>query len=95
MARRGWGDDGIYWIESRKRYAGAISLGWGPDGRRQRKVVYGRTKQEVKDKLTELHEDLAQSVQTSRGFTLLVAVNDWLVDGMDGRCRRLPSTAPC
>jgi hypothetical protein len=33
MARRGWGDDGIYWVESRKRYAGAISLAWGPDGK--------------------------------------------------------------
>ncbi len=83
MARRGWGDDGIYWVESRKRYAGAISLGWGPDGKRQRKVVHGRTKQEVKDKLKEAHEDAAQSVKTSRDYTLRQAVNDWLAEGMD------------
>jgi integrase len=83
MTRRGWGDDGIYWVESRKRYAGAISLGWGADGKRARKVVYGRTKQEVKDKLKEAHEDAAAAVKTSRDYTLLHAVNDWLADGMD------------
>lgn len=59
MNRRGWGDDGLYWVASRNRYAGAISLGWGSTGKRQRKIVYGRTKQEVKDKLSEIHEDLA------------------------------------
>jgi hypothetical protein len=83
MTRRGWGDDGIYWVASRKRYAGAISLGWSPTGKRLRKIVYGETKQAVKDKLKELHEDLAQSVQTSRDYTLLRAVNDWLDEGMD------------
>jgi integrase len=83
MARRGWGDDGIYWVASRKRFAGAISLGWDPAGNRLRKVVYGKTKQEVKDKLQQIHEDLAQSVQTSRDYTLLRAVNDWLDEGMD------------
>jgi integrase len=83
MARRGWGDDGIYWVESRNRYAGAISLGWGSGGKRLRKIVYGRTKQEVKDKLKEAHEDVAQSVKTSRDYTLTRAVNDWLAEGMD------------
>jgi hypothetical protein len=42
-----------------------------------------RDQQAVKDKLKELHEDLAQSVQTSRDYTLLVAVSEWLDEGMD------------
>jgi integrase len=83
LTRRGWGDDGIYWVESRQRFAGAISLGWRPDGKRDRKVVYGRTKQEVKDKLKEAHEDAAQSVRASRDYILARAVEDWLADGMD------------
>jgi hypothetical protein len=85
MARRGWGDDGIYWVADRKRYVGAVSLGFGPDGKRIRKVVTGKTKQEVKDKLKVLHDKLEHPVHSSRTSTLQVAVDDWLADGMDGR----------
>lgn len=85
MTRRSWGDDGIYWVASRNRYVGATSLGYGPDGKRRRKVVSGRTKQEVKDKLRELHENLAASVQTSKRYTVGQAIDDWLSQGMEGR----------
>ena len=69
MSRRGWGDDAIYWVADRKRYVGAASLGFRPDGKRLRKVVTGKTKQEVKDKLKALRDQLAQPVQSSRGRT--------------------------
>jgi len=36
MARRGWGDDGIYWVPSRSRFVGAVSLGYAADGKRVR-----------------------------------------------------------
>jgi len=85
MARRGWGDDAIYWVTQRRRYVGAASLGYGPDGKRIRKVVSGKTKQEVKDKLKGLHDDLERYVRSSRDYTLKRAVDDWLGDGMDGR----------
>jgi integrase len=85
MARRGWGDDAVYWVARRKRYVGAASLGYGPDGKRVRKVVSGKTKQEVKDKLKELHDDLAGAVRTPRDYTLNQAVGDWLSEGMHGR----------
>jgi integrase len=85
MARRGWGDDGVYWVADRKRYVGAVSLGFGPDGKRVRRVVTGKTKQEVKDKLKVLHDQLEHPVRSSRTCTLNVAVDDWLDDGMDGR----------
>ena len=85
MARRGWGDDAIYWVARRRRYVGAASLGYGPDGKRIRKVVSGKTKQEVKDKLKALHEDLARPVRSSRDYTLSLAVEDWLGEGMTGR----------
>jgi integrase len=85
MARRGWGDDGIYWVAHRKRYVGAVSLGYGPDGRRIRKVVSGRTKQEVKDKLRTLHGDLASGVRSPSTYTVSQAVDDWLSEGMHGR----------
>jgi integrase len=85
MARRGWGDDGIYWVASRSRFVGAISLGFGPDGKRIRKVVTGKTKQDVRDKLKSLHDELSRSVRSSRRYTIAQAVDDWLEDGMDGR----------
>jgi integrase len=85
VARRGWGDDAIYWVAGRKRYVGAASLGYGPDGRRVRRVVSGKTKQEVKDKLMAVHEELAHSVRAPRDYTLRLTVQDWLSDGLDGR----------
>ena len=85
MARRGWGDDAIYWVVRRRRYVGAASLGYGPDGKRIRKVVSGKSKQEVKDKLKALHKDLARPVRSSRDYTLRLAVEDWLGEGMTGR----------
>jgi integrase len=85
MARRGWGDDAIYWVARRGRYVGAASFGYGSDGKRVRKVVSGKTKQEVKYKLKALHEDLTRSVRSSRDYTLGLAVEDWLSEGMTGR----------
>jgi len=49
--RRGHGEDAIYFAAAHNRYAGAISLGFAPDGKRIRRTVTGRTKQEVRDKL--------------------------------------------
>jgi len=85
LARRGWGEDGIYWVPSRSRFVGAISLGFGPDGKRVRKVVTGKTEQEVRDKLKSLHDELSRSVRSSRRYTIAQAVDDWLADGLDGR----------
>jgi len=35
-ARRGYGEDSIYWHAAKGRYVGAISLGYGPAGKRIR-----------------------------------------------------------
>ena len=47
------GDGSIYYIESRNRYAGQVTL--MIDGDKLRKTVYGKTEKEVKDKIRELH----------------------------------------
>jgi hypothetical protein len=41
---------------------GPVGLGFGPDGRRRRRKVYGTTKTAVYDKLRELHRDLNKGV---------------------------------
>ncbi len=56
--RRGHGKDAIYWDASRNRYTGAVNLGFGPDGKRIRRKVIGKTKVEVRDKLKLLHQQL-------------------------------------
>jgi hypothetical protein len=50
--RRGHGEDTVY--RDGDRWRGAVSLGVGPDGRRLRRKVSGRTKAEVLQKLREL-----------------------------------------
>jgi hypothetical protein len=53
--RRGRGEDAIYFAAAKNRYVGSVSLGFGPDGKRSRRKVFGKTKQEVRDKLKALH----------------------------------------
>ena len=83
--RRAHGDDAIYFAADKNRYVGAISLGYGPDGRRVRRKVTGRTKQEVRDKLKALHAELDSGVRSSATYTVERAVADWLAEGLDGR----------
>ena len=45
--RRGHGEDAVHLDAARGWYVGAASLGLGPDGRRVRRKVSGKTKQEV------------------------------------------------
>jgi integrase len=89
--RRGHGEDAIYFDETKNRYVGAVSLGFGPDGKRSRRKVTGRTKQEVRDKLKALHAELDRGLHTSSTYTVHQAVNDWLEGGLPGRTERTRS----
>ena len=77
-ARRG--DDGISWDKSNKCYVGTISLGYDGSGRRRRRTVRGKTKQEVKEKLDSLHEEINAGIQTPATYTVKQCVADWLDD---------------
>ncbi len=95
------GDDAIYFDHSGDcrdtryhkgcpgRWRGAVSLGYGPDGKRIRRKVGGRTKHEVKDKLEELHADLTAGIAAPDGrYTVGQAIEDWLRDDLDGRAAK-------
>jgi integrase len=86
--RRGYGEDAIYFDAAKNRYIGAVSLGYGGDGRRVRRKVSGKTKQEVRQKLRELHADLEAGVQSPATYTVRAAVDDWLAGGLSGRSER-------
>jgi integrase len=87
-SRRGQGEDSIYWDASKNRYIGAVSLGFGPSGTRIRKKVAGRTKTEVRDKLKELHKQVASGLRPRRRYTVGDAFDDWLAVGVDGLSAR-------
>jgi integrase len=89
--RRGHGEDAIYLDTAKNRYVGAVSLGFGPDGKRVRRKVYGRTKQDVRDKLKALHAELDRGLRTSPTYTVQQAVDDWLGGGLPGRSERTRS----
>ncbi|MFD7977530.1 tyrosine recombinase XerC [Streptomyces sp. NPDC059071] len=83
--KAGNGEDSIYWDSSKNRYIGAISLGYGPDGKRRRPKVSGKTKTEVRSKLRKLRRELEGGVRTSPKNTVEGAVNSWLARGLRGR----------
>jgi len=90
--RRGHGEDAIYFDAAKNRYIGAVSLGYEADGRRVRRKVSGKTKQEVRHKLRELHSDLDAGVHTPASYTVRAAVDDWLAEGLSGRAPKTVST---
>jgi hypothetical protein len=89
--RRGHGEDAIYFDATKNRYVGAVSLGFGPDGKRKRRKVSGRTKQEVRDKLKALHAELDRGLRISSTYTVHKAVDDWLAGGLPWRSERTRS----
>ncbi len=62
--KRGAGDGSIY---QRKdgRWMGSIMLGYKPDGKPNRRVVYGKTRREVVDKLDALKSDYKRGTLTA------------------------------
>ena len=76
--RRGRGDDGISWDRANECYVGTISLGYDDTGKRLRRTVRGKTKQEVKDKLDVLHDEIKAGIWTPATYTVKQCVMDWL-----------------
>ena len=74
MAKRGNGEGSIYWQESKQRWAAAVSLDGG-----RRKVVYGKTRQEVAKKLTTALKTKEQGLPfTPDRFTVAKYLDKWL-----------------
>ncbi len=76
--RRERGDDGISWDKANQCYVGTVSLGYDDAGKRLRRTVRGKTKQEVKDKLDKLHEEIKAGIETPATYTVRQCVMDWL-----------------
>jgi integrase len=87
--RRGHNEGSIYKDEAKGRWYGAVSFGYGPDGKTWRRhKVSGRTRAEVVRKLKELQAEKDSGVQPEHAYTLQRAADDWLAEGLDGRSAR-------
>jgi integrase len=96
-SRRGWGEDGIFFEHDAPcrdsdrhrhcegRWRGVVSLGFGPDGKRVRRKVSGKTKTVVQDRLKALHGDLESGIRAKPDYTVRRTAEDWLKEGLDGR----------
>ena len=79
-SRRGKGEGSIYQRASDGKWVGMIDLGYGPDGKRKRKPIYGKTRKEVAEKMkAKLHEQQQGILprETTRQ-TLEQYLADWL-----------------
>lgn len=78
--RRGRGEGSIYerddglWVSS-------VSLGYTADGKRRRRTVYGKSKQEVQEKLRKLQSDEQAGMITATSKTTVADfVDQWVAD---------------
>jgi hypothetical protein len=86
--RRGHGEDAIHFATAKNRWVASVSLGYGPDGKRIRRKLFGKTKQEVRDRLKTLHREMDAGVRLSSTHTVRETVEDWLREGLDGTSER-------
>lgn len=84
--RRGRGDGGLHWNESRQRWIATVTIGYDAEGKRMVRRASGKTKTEARDKLKELLRDHDDGLSAPSGsYTLGDAVNYWLGYGLNGR----------
>ncbi len=74
MAKRGNGEGSIYYRNSDRKWVGSVTLGKG-----KRKVIYGRTRKEVQEKLqVVLHDQQQGMLVTAQPQTVANFLTDWL-----------------
>ena len=78
--RRGHGEGAIYRDEARGRWVGQIDLGIGPNGKRRRPKVFGRTKTEVRARLDEVRHSQATGLPVASGDRLGEHLDWWLAN---------------
>ncbi|MEI7768995.1 MAG: site-specific integrase [Chloroflexales bacterium] len=87
--RRGHGEGSIYQRESDGLWCTSVDLGI-INGKRKRKVIYGKTRKEVADKLKALHRDQSIGVNVApEQYTVEQFLNRWLDEVI---CNREPRT---
>jgi len=85
-ARRGRGEGGLHWDESRQRWIATAALGFDARGKRITRKASGTTKTAAKAKLREILRDHAEGLTVTSGADSVEdAVRDWLAYDLAGR----------
>jgi hypothetical protein len=74
--------DSRYHWRCRGRWRGVLCKGFGPDGKRRRCKVSGRTKQDVIEALRKKSEEIDAGLSTSRPCKVEAAAHDRLEHGL-------------
>src|SRR5262245_14081582 len=76
--RRGRGEGSIF-QRADGQWVARLSLGYGPDGKRKRRTLYGKSKAEVAEKLRKLqHVADAGQLSVTGNLTIAQFLNQWL-----------------
>ena len=77
-AKSTYGTGSIYYVESRQRYAGAVTL--DINGTKKRKTVYGKTKSEVRSKMLELQVQAKAGNLIEKDCTTIYQLADKMIE---------------
>src|SRR3954452_13471018 len=92
--KRGQGEGGLYFSESRQRWVGVLDLGRGPDGVRRRTKMYGKTRAEVRRKLEEAQKAAAAGLSADdQRTTVAEFCAYWLKHGIPAAAQSSNSIA--
>ncbi len=75
--RRGSGEGGNF-QRADGQWCASVSLGYDGNGKRKRRTVYGKTKQEVQEKLKAVHQEDGRLPADSRKTTVGMYLKTWL-----------------
>lgn len=75
--RKSNGEGSVYWVESKQRYVGAITVGLA-DGKPIRRTVTGHTRKDVTDRLAELARESANVDLSEREPTVAELAEYWI-----------------
>jgi integrase len=87
--RRGRGDGGVRWSESRQRFIAEFTIGYKPNGKRIVKSGSGKTETAARNALKDILRDYEAGTTSAENYTVADAVKDWLTYGLS---RRSPGT---
>lgn len=86
--RRGHGEGGLHWEESRQRWVATVYVGYSPSGRRRKVKVSATTKTAARAELRRLLRERDDGRRPEDGtYTVQSAVESWLTYGLNGRSR--------
>ena len=86
--RRMNGEGSIYRRASDGMWVGGLQVGYKPDGGRDRRVVYGRTKVEVQQKLNDLKRQRDAGIDLTKRSTVSAFMDKWLTMKSTRVCAR-------